>query len=156
MVLCQLEEEDVTSAVYNRAKLRLAKLRSNLATLVSSHQARFQEEEKKKLVLPQDIKNFFDSSDSQEATRVLNSKEWWTLSFRDVNLVRNYLVTKLIIKNSLRPCALYRLSHEAFTKKNLGAADPDTSMYEVPLFFDKTVATQGHASYLHLTGNNFN
>lgn len=118
--------------------------------LVSSHNAHYQEREKQKLVSNSDLENFFQSEASVTAVKLLSCTQWETVKLRDVNLVRNYLITKLIIKNDMRPCALYQLPLKAFSSLE---KDSETLLFEVPLFYDKTANSQGCASYLHMSGN---
>jgi hypothetical protein len=51
-----------------------------------------------------------------------------------------------------RPCSLYHLPASYFLPGSKVTYHADTERYEVPVYYDKTVARTGKASYLHLSG----
>lgn len=55
-------------------------------------------------------------------------------------------------KNMARPCSLYHLPASYFLPGSKVRFYADSELYEVPVFYDKTVAVKGRASYIHLSG----
>ena len=133
------------------ANIQLGNLQWNISRSVGVHRAKFQEQEKEHLITGSNLKDFFSSVQCQKAREILAAKKDVNLlSSKEVVIVRNYLVCKFMIDNVLRPCALFRLPVKAFEGLK---PDPETGLYAVALFYDKTVGATGRATYIHMTGS---
>ena len=71
---------------------------------------------------------------------------------QQVSQIRNYLLFLLMERNMARPCSLYHLSASYFLPGKEVIYHADAARYEIPVYYDKTVARTGNASYLHLSG----
>lgn len=132
------------------AVIQLSNLQWNLSRPVGVHRAMFQEAEKERGVSGKDLENFFNSEPCVRAQKLLQArKDVAEVTLGEVVTCRNYLISKMIINNMLRPCALERVETKAFLNLE---KDPDTEMYVVPLYYDKTVGACGRAVYVHMTG----
>ena len=140
----------ISQSTNDKCDLEISTLQWNLSRRSGLHRAKFQESEKEFMVTEVDINHFYKSSKVSSAKKLIQERPK-PVKMRHVSLVRNYLITKLMIENILRPCSLYRLGTKDFLKKNL-LPDKETGLYEIPLFSDKTVAATGKANYLHLSG----
>lgn len=107
-------------------------------------------QEAQKWIDPQDIESFFESQICRKAAQILKNAPHLKKrpTSKNICLVRNYLIAKLIINNSLRPCALYKLKVDQIDK---AIQDRETKLWEVPLFYDKNMGATALPSYLHLT-----
>ena len=143
-------ENEISQSTYDKCAKEIATLQWNLSRKSSVHRAKYQEKEKEFLVEEEDIEKFYKSSKVKNAQHLLKTHPK-PLKMRQVSLVRNYLLTKLMIENVLRPCSLYRLGVKQFLEEEKNP-DKESGLYEYPLFADKTVGATGKANYLHLSG----
>lgn len=142
-------------SLFDKCTWMIGNMRWNLSRNGGLHRAKFQEEEKSKMVSAKDFESFDNSPLCKKAERLLQTKPGlMDVKMRDYTLTRNYLITRFVIDDLLRPCALYALPAAQFTATTL---KPDRNgLYHFPLYYDKTVGATGMANYLHLTGATFN
>ena len=126
----------ITQSEFMKADDQLKALSTNLRVSIGPNQAKKQAEEKSYMVSVQDLDNFYESTQVKEVKQLIASKpELSEVTIAQVAQVRNYIVTNMILQNSIRPCALYKLS---VTQVVSAKVSEKTSLYEIPLYFDKT------------------
>jgi hypothetical protein len=140
----------ITSDIAKKCSYTIGQLQCNLSRPMGAARARKQEADVSLKVTPEHLAQVYASQAAKQAQEMLGQKKVpvHRLKCRDVAKVRNYLIFHLMEKNLLRPCALYRLT----VTQIKSSKKPDKSeLYRVPVFYDKTVASTGQASYLDLS-----
>lgn len=134
-----------------RAELSLENMRVNLKSRQSTHRAKFQDNDAQILLTQEDFSLFYQSTKAKEAILALGTAE--SLKIRQIQNVRNFLITCILLENSCRPAALFDLQittlEKAFAKPVQDAKG--NTQYVFPSFQDKTVASTGQPTYIVLS-----
>lgn len=134
-----------------RAEISLQNMRVNLKSRQGTHRAKFQDTDAKILLTQEDFALFYKSAKAKEAINALLSAT--SLKIRQIQNVRNFLITSILLENACRPAALFDLQistlEEAFAKPVTDAKG--NVQYVFPSFQDKTVASTGKPTYIVLS-----
>lgn len=145
-------ESDIPESVEKKCSYKLKNLSANLRRLQAQHIAHVKEASKSRRISETDIQSFYESAICSKAIKILETRPDDILNVRlaDVNTIRDFLLFRLMERNFLRPCSLYRLPMSDVLEASANS-DGDLLFYEIPIYSDKTIVTSAEPSYLHVS-----
>ena len=145
-------ECDIPESVEKNCSYKLKNLSANLRRLQAQHVAHVKEASKSRRISETDIQSFYESEICSKAIKILETRPDDILNVRlaDVTTIRNFLLFRLMERNFLRPCSLYRLPMSDVLEASVNS-DGDLLFFEIPIYCDKTIVTSAEPSYLHVS-----